>query len=139
MQALETTPPGFNSPATRVSPSHISSVSELREASFVDLQHLTSYRHTALVAALPSIDAESLCQALFGKTADLGGSGMAIVRSVVVHSSVVRLLDLEGLAVAQLVCPIDVANVAAERLRDAGVRQVMDIPSIPREIDEWRR
>lgn len=137
---LKKDPPGFTSTVSRLLKGRVCVVSKLDAPSSVDLQYLSSYRHTALVEVDADIEStDALCNLLWGKIGDLGGASICALRSLDFQCAIIRILEVGRCAVMQLVGSPDVADAGVRALLDARVRQAMDVRALPEEISRWRR
>lgn len=138
MSSMEVDPPGFSRTTVELRATTICMASELLEPSAVDLEYLSSYRTTALLATPWDVDSVSaLCRTLCGKISELGSAGISALRAMSPTWTVLRVVELETHAVVQLIGSTEAAVSAERTLVEQGVRRVLDTTAVPSEIRRW--
>jgi hypothetical protein len=138
ISSMEKDPSGFARTIVELGAATICMASELIQTGAVDLQYLSSYRTTAMLATLGDVESTAaLCRSLCGAIGELGGGGLALLRTMSPTWRVLRVLELESHSVVQLICSLEAAESADRNLVEQGVRRVLDLKSVPDEVASW--
>jgi hypothetical protein len=136
--SMQKDPPGFAGTTVALQSGVVCMASELAQSDAVDLQYLSAYRTTALLATPGDIaSAAALCRVLCGSTMELSGQSIAALRARSPAWRVLRVLELESYSALQLIGSVRDADSADHVLATQGVRRVLDVKSVPAEIARW--
>jgi hypothetical protein len=132
---LQSVVPGFGEVLLSTGVNQICVLSELVDETKVELDYLSSYRDTALLEIeLGGISQVELGQHLCRIARDLTGASITTLLDHLPSLAVLRLLDCDSHAVAQLMGAADTILRGTRALTACGVRRINQMNAVPAEI-----
>jgi hypothetical protein len=135
LQSLQKDIAGFGRSRVVTNENHFCVVSELIDASIIDLDHLSSYRKVVLLELdTDKTSLENVYDYISGTIVEFDGATLAELLSRFPATVAARIIDRNSYSVAQVIGPHATSSQFVDMLLHRGVPRIHDVRSLPEEI-----